>query len=148
MSSKKKKKNQVDWIIHLVANGEACECCGEVENGFLDYACNAHTHGMEKYNHPDFQMVLRYSNEDICSILNELGLRVQAGERFHAGQYVSGIFTDCDVRLDEFEETGRTVLRVMIPDGKNRFPDDKSCDAPFTLQMLETDALYRDTLFS
>lgn len=48
--------NNIDWIIHLVANG-ACDECGKEEKGFLPYTCNAHTHGMEKYGHPDFQVV-------------------------------------------------------------------------------------------
>ena len=39
--------NNIDWIIHLVANG-ACDECGKEEKGFLPYTCNAHTHGMEK----------------------------------------------------------------------------------------------------
>ena len=36
--------NNIDWIIHLVANG-ACDECGKEEKGFLPYTCNAHTHG-------------------------------------------------------------------------------------------------------
>lgn len=103
----------IDWIIHLVANGTECEECGKTESSFLPYLCNAHTHGMEKYNHPDFQMVLRTSNEEICRILNTLGLRVQQGERYFDDAYVTGIYEDCSVRLQEFEETGRKVLRVF-----------------------------------
>ena len=41
-------KPKLDWIIHLVKNGVACACCGEKENGFVEYACNCHTHGMER----------------------------------------------------------------------------------------------------
>ena len=78
------KKQKIDWIIHLVANG-VCEECGREEQLFLTYTCNAHTHGMEKYGHPDFQLVLAYPKEEICRILNTMGLRVQAGERFQAG---------------------------------------------------------------
>ena len=103
--------NNIDWIIHLVANG-ACDECGKEEKGFLPYTCNAHTHGMEKYGHPDFQVVLSLPPREIGRILNTLGLRVQEGERFQAGRYVSGIYADCDIRLDEFRETGRNVLRA------------------------------------
>lgn len=134
---------KVDWIIHLVANG-ACDGCGKSETGFLPYMCNAHTHGMERYGHPDFQMVLRVSDREIMRILNTLGLRVQAGERFLPGDLVSGIYEDCDVRLDEFEETGRNVLRVIIPDKNNIFPEDKDCMPPYCLQLLETDALCQE----
>lgn len=65
--------NNIDWIIHLVANG-ACDECGKEEKGFLPYTCNAHTHGMEKYDHPDFQVVLSLPPREIGRILNTLGL--------------------------------------------------------------------------
>lgn len=134
-------QNKVDWVIHLVANG-ACDECGKTETGFLPYLCNAHTHGMERYGHMDFQMVLRTSEEEIARILNTLGLRVQAGERFHAGDFVSDIYEDCNIRLDAFEETGRQVLRVIISDEHNVFPEDERCMEPYKQQLLDTEALY------
>ena len=133
----------IDWIIHLVANGAVCEECGKTESSFRPSLCNAHTHGMGKYNHLDFQMVLRASNKEICRILNTLGLRVQQGERFYDGAYVAGIYEDCYVRLQEFEETGRKVLRVIIPDGNNIFPESPACAAPYNLQLLKTEELSR-----
>lgn len=136
-----KSKNKVDWFIHLVANGTPCMCCDRVENSFKDYLCNAHTHGMEKYNHLDFQLVLHISSEEIMYILNELGLRVQAGEKFKNGDMVSGIFLDCDVRLMEVTEMDRKVLRVIIPDSKNRFPENPDCDYPYNQQFLSTEDL-------
>lgn len=60
------------------------------------------------------------------------------------GEMVSGIYEDCDVRLTEFEETGRTVLRVIIPDKNNRFPEDAGCDVRYTLQIFTTDFIYRE----
>ena len=63
---------KIDWIIHCCANGY-CEECGEIETGFLPFLCNAHTHGMERYGHMDFQLVLRLRNEEIMYILNTLG---------------------------------------------------------------------------
>lgn len=61
---------KIDWLIHLVANG-ACDECGAVETDFLPYMCNAHTHGLERYGHLDFQMVLfcRRRRLDESSIL-------------------------------------------------------------------------------
>ena len=115
--------NNIDWIIHLVANG-ACDECGKEEKGFLPYTCNAHT------------------PREIGRILNTLGLRVQEGERFQAGRYVSGIYADCDIRLDEFRETGRNVLRAVIPDRQNRFPEDPQCEEPYRLQSMDTEDLY------
>lgn len=131
---------KIDWVIHLVANG-ACDECGEIETGFLPYMCNAHTHGLERYGHLDFQMVLFLPTEEIGRILNALGLSVQSGERFQSGDMVSGIYEDCDVRLDEYEETGRKVLRVIIPDANNIFPEEGDCMLPYCLQFLKTDEL-------
>ena len=56
---------------------------------------------------------------------------------------VSGIFTDCDVMLKSFYETGRKVLRVIIPDSDNRFPDNPTCEEIYVLQLKETEDLCR-----
>lgn len=136
--------NKIDWIIEISGNGLVCRDCGKVENGFPDYICNAHTHGMDKYDHLDFQMVIHANPKEMCYILNEFGRRVQAGERFKAGDMVEGIFLDCPVRLDAFEECGRTVLRVIIPDSRNRFPEDPSCDYPYSFQLVPTDQLRQE----
>ena len=78
-------KPKIDLIIHCVANGVACNDCGKTEDCMLPKICNAHTHGMERYGHLDFQIVLRFDLTEICRILNTLGLRVQAGQKFKAG---------------------------------------------------------------
>ncbi|RFZ76103.1 hypothetical protein DS742_25350 [Lacrimispora amygdalina] len=133
-------KQKVDWIIHCCENG-ACDECGRVETNFLPYTCNAHTHGMERYEHMDFQMVLHLGHREIMRILNTLGLRVQAGERFKDGDMVAGIYEDCNIRLTKYIETGRWVLRVIIPDKYNVFPEDDHCMETYRLQLLKTDAL-------
>ena len=45
---------KLDWIIEIIGNGVVCAKCGKVEDSFPEYICNAHTHGMKKYHHPDF----------------------------------------------------------------------------------------------
>ena len=70
---------------------------------------------------------------------------MQQGKRFSHGELVSGIYEDCDVRLEEFEETGRTVLRVIIPDKHNIFPDDIRCMYPYTLQSIPTNMLWSES---
>ena len=133
-------ERKIDWVIHYVANGAVCEKCGGVENGFINGFCNAHTHGMEKYRHPDFQLVLDFGVSEICRILNTFGCAVQNGSRFHDGQYVTGIYENCAVLLRSFSECDRTVLRVIIPDKANRFPDERDCELPYAMQLMETDA--------
>ena len=53
---------KLDWIIEIIGNGVVCAKCGRVEDSFPEYICNAHTHGMKKYHHPDFQLVLHISD--------------------------------------------------------------------------------------
>ena len=117
----------VDWIIHYILD----------DPGPYPYLFNAHTHGMEKYRHPDFQMVLNLPQEHICYLLNTMGMRVQGGENFHDGDMVSGIYEDCSIRLKKVRETGRDVLRLIIPDKHNRFPEDENCMEPYRHQELE-----------
>ena len=135
----------MNWIIHIIGNGVPCGICGKIENIFPRFICNAHTHGMAQYAHPDFQLVLHMSDADIGFILNTLGLRVKAGERFRSGDFVEGIFEDCRIRLDEAESNGHRVLRVIIPDSKNRFPEDANCEYPYNHQLIPTDELEKLT---
>lgn len=132
----------IDWIIHLVANGVRCSFCGETEKGFLPNMCDAHTHGMDKYGHQEFQIVLMIGPELICYILNELGLRVQAGERFQDGDAVSEIIKDYDVHLKEVAVDGKKLLRVVLPDAQNRFPEDAQCAEYYNLQHQPMYMLY------
>lgn len=132
---------KINWIIHYCANGAVCADCGKVETGYLPFTCNAHTHGMERYGHKDFQIVLDLPVEYIGYVLNALGSCVQDGERFCTGELVK--FPDgLVVKLAEFEECGRKVLRVLFPDRVGRFPDQSGCMKLFTLQMRNTDDLY------
>ena len=118
---------KVDWIIHYVFDNP----------GPYPYLCNAHTHGMKKYHHLDFQMVLNLPQEHICYLLNTLGKRVQNGETFHDGDMVSCLYEDCSIRLKKVRETGRDILRLIIPDKYNHFPDEESCMEPYKHQELD-----------
>ena len=133
---------QIDWIIHLVANGVACADCGKTEDGFLPYMCDAHTHGLDKYGHLEFQCVLNIGQSMIMYILNSLGLRVQSGEKFKSGDSVSEIIKDYDIRLKEVESDGKKLLRVILPDANNKFPDDEGCEPIYSLQGLPIEELY------
>ena len=128
-------QQSIDWIIHMVGS------TGEPGNSFIDCACNAHTHGMEKYHHLDFQMVLADADA-IGYVLNSLGRRVQNGEKFKNGDLVMGIFEDCPVKLVAFEETGRNVLRVIIPDAQGIFPNEANCAYPYNIQLKPLAELY------
>ena len=136
-----KMKTNITWQIHLQENEH---CADRSRNGsFKPYLCNAHTHGMARYGHPDFQVVLRIPDSEIRRILNILCLAVQKGITFEDGEYIGGIYDDCTVRLQSFWDGDRKVLRVIIPDANNVFPDRGGCRTPYSYQLLRTDALRR-----
>lgn len=118
-------EQKINWIIHYIIDSVG-------PGGII----NTHTHGMERYQHSDFQVVLNFPCEHIAYLLNSMGRRVQNGERFTAGALVNGIYTDCPIRLEQFRETGRDVLRLIIPDRHNRFPDDPACESKYKVQFF------------
>lgn len=130
-------KTNITWQIHLVEDNSR----KAKEALFKPYLCNAHTHGMARYGHPDFQVVLRISDREISRIFNTLCLAVQKGITFEDGEYIGGIYDDCPVRLQAFYEGDRKVLRVIIPDDNNIFPERTYCQRPYSYQLLRTDAL-------
>lgn len=138
----------VDWVILLEANGCECVECGKVENNFIHGYCNAQTHGMYKYGHPEFQLVLQMKPEMIMYTLNRLGLMVQSGRRFKNGDIVDDLFEGYSALLTEFEENGRIMLRVMIPDPNHKFPNDEGCQTEYTYQALPIEDLYVDNLIT
>jgi len=81
--------------------------------------------------------MLRLPKEQIMQILNTMGLRVQAGETFKAGDMIEGLCQPgYSVRLDKAMSTGNEVLRLIVPDSKNRFPEDLDCDVPYKHQTV------------
>lgn len=135
-------ERKVDWVWHYVTNGVRCEECGKTENGFPEYICDAHTHGMNKYGHLEFQVVVNYGPEEIGRLLNEMGRRVQNGEKFKDGEVVKGLYLDCDIVLREIPDSSdQPVLRLIIPDKENRMPEESS--PPHSLQVLATPILHR-----
>lgn len=137
------RKTKPDWIIHYVANGVRCETCGNIIYPYLPDICDAHTHGLSRYGgHLEFQVILDMGPRNIGYVLNEFGFRVRSGEKFKDGDVVNGIFEDCPVRLVEMDDSeGKKVLRVVIPDSQNRWPEDKACDPPYTQQIFHLDLL-------
>ena len=134
-----KENKKPNWIIHSILNGTPCSCCGKIEYPFIDGIGDSHTHGMNKYGHPEFQMVLsdvygNYPPEVIAYVLNTLGQSVRNGARYHPGSFVQGIFLDCPIRLDKRVEGGEELLRVVIPDRFNRWPEDMACEYPYNQQ--------------
>lgn len=134
---------KVDWIIALECNGHKCDVCELTEHSFIDGFCNAHTYGMFKYEHPEFQLVLCMDDKMILYTLNMLGLRVQAGEVFKDGDIIKDLFEGYNALLKEFEYNGQKMLRVIIPDVNHNFPNDDGCQLEYTYQALPIEDLYK-----
>lgn len=131
---------KIEWIIHYVCNGAVCAECGKVEYPYPEFICDAHTHGMEKYGHLNFQVVIDYGPEEIGRLLNTMGILVQNGKRFSDGSIVEGLYLDCNVTLKEMKyDNSTSVLRLIIPDKNNKMPP--FADYPYCLQYYTLEEL-------
>lgn len=137
---------QIDWKIVYVSNEYTCEVCGKKEQHYVDYICNAYTSGLqENYGHQEIRIILDMGPQEIARILNTIGMRIRDGETFKPGDMISGIYLDCDLRVDSIDEEDDTIsaLRLIIPDSKNRFPEDELCDEIYALQKYKLKDLVR-----
>lgn len=102
---------------------------------------NAHTHGIEKtWSHPDLQIVLRVQTETINSLMHSVVDLIKAGEKIWPGRNYHKILQKYPVRFVEAEETGRKVLRMILPDKAGHFPGDDGVSEWFEGQLtLKTD---------
>lgn len=135
-------KTKVDWIIHAVMNDVECSACGTSEKPFLDGIADIQTRGMDKYGHPEFQIVLDCIDIRISQqILNSLGLRVAEGERFESGMQADDVIQNFPVRFQEFMNHKKPVLRVIFPDPNGKFPEEEGCIRDFALQAFPMEFL-------
>ena len=106
----REKMKKHGWIVHFVPDDEQSPT-----------GTNIHTHGLqENFGHPDFQLIVPLPQKMAHNILINLADRVKAGEVFTDGQVVTGVIRGFEVKMVTATETGRVVLRVVIPakDGK------------------------------
>lgn len=133
-------KEKINWIWHYLSNNVVCQVCGKHERNFPMHICDAHTHGMYLYGHPEFQVVIDYGTKEIGWLLNEMGRKVRDGQRFKHGDRIKGLFLDCEVELREIPDVnGQPIFRIIIPDKYNRWPE--NADYPYNLQILATTVL-------
>ena len=130
-------KIKLEWDIHYVTNGTLT-----VGNStFPKYICDAHTHGLNKLNHPELQLVLDYGPEEVARLINAVGIMIRKGKTFKNGDKISGLYEDCDVYIRETDDVnGKPLLRLVIPDSLNRLPENAT--EPYSLQMMSTRILY------
>lgn len=97
---------------------------------------NAHTHGfVSSWNHSDFQIVLPIDANIIMTIFHRLAERVKNGDKFEAGTRVEGVIKNYYVQFETAHESGRDVLRVVLPDPNGHLPGDLEVEEMFQGQM-------------
>jgi hypothetical protein len=102
---------------------------------------NLHTHGFdESWGHPDFGIVLPITMELGTVILQRLAELVKGGEQFVDGGTYDHVLQGLRVRMVSVPETGRKILRVLIPDKAGVLPGEEGCAAVFNEQLtVDTD---------
>lgn len=87
---------------------------------------NIHTHGLpDTHNHLDFQIVVGLDPATVLGIFLGLVDRIKKGERFRDDQVVEGVIEDRKVKMLEVDESGRQVLRIILPDPDGEVEIDK-----------------------
>ena len=117
--------NKYDWIIHYVF-GE-----GDDYGLFADI----HTHGLEKYNHPELLITIALPQEIAGAILNNLGSRIVNGERFDKSELRTDIIANnVPVKVFNTCVNEKNISLLIFPDKNLKFPDDEACEFPYNEQ--------------
>lgn len=118
---------QYGWITHYTFETEKREYNG---------LCNIHTHGLtETQNHLDLQIVIPLPQNIAHGVITQAISLIKAGTSFKDGDSSSEILNGADVYFRKFQENGRDVLRIILPDEHNKFPEDDDCDEYFKRQL-------------
>lgn len=132
------------WMLHAVVNGMKCECCGKEEYPWRPGVYDVHTDGLDDlYGHMNFQIVVGIDVHIAATLLNEMGCRVRAGAKYKQGDVLDDLLTGgYQVRLDlTTDSAAMPVLRLVLPDVAGRWPEEKDCEYPFSLQLAPTQML-------
>jgi len=100
-----------------------------------------HTHGLEQSQggHYDLEITLPVSGEDAAEVISNVVDKIKKGKEFRDGDIVSGILVGYDVKFVKRKESGRDILRILLPDRDGRYPEHADCDPRFSEQDLFID---------
>lgn len=116
------------------------------ENGCLIHYVNdmygegipsIHTHGFkEKYNADDIEIVLRVSKKTAKGICDTIKDKYEKGEFIEPYVYYRNIIKNYSVMFVETtDNSGRTLLRLLLPDVNGRMPYDNDVDEKYAKQL-------------
>lgn len=121
-----------EWTAHLVMFSE------EDENQFNRYLCDCHTHGLDKFDSLEIQVVLKVKKEIITHIIATVSAMIECGVHLQDGDLIEQVLS-CPVRIRKNEDLyGNEILRIVLPDENMKFPEDEGCDKNFIFQSLTT----------
>lgn len=112
-------KSLPEWIIHYVFDEKfAVPSMNEFE------LINIHTHGvLEKYNHPDLQVVLPLNQQLAHYVMWELVNLIKSGKTFKAGDISEEVISNYSVYFINAYENDRNVIRMIMPDKNGTLND-------------------------
>jgi len=94
------------WIVDLIRDGDKP---------------NFHSHYLESYlGHKDIQLVYPLPDNLVGGIMHTVVGNIKKGRKYKAGDITSSVLEGLDVLFVEATETGRTVLRIILPDKEGR----------------------------
>lgn len=111
-----------------------------------DAVYNVHTHGLEKSNnHKDLQIVLPVDPRSAHKIIWIVVHLIEDGFKCIPGKRTSEVFEGADVEFMLAEETGRQVIRILLPDENGKLPSDEDCNPAYREQIyIDTSGREKD----
>lgn len=131
-----------DWTIHYVQDHD-CDVCKKHGKHDMDYSyiANIHTHGLDKYGHPEICVVLDIG-EQICHVLNSIGYRIACNhEKFEEGYNDTVLANGYKVKFVKYDRDD--TLYLILPDANNHLPENISCTMPYCNQMKYAQRIHK-----
>lgn len=113
------------WFAHFVFD----------HDGNMGGMANCHTHGVwENFGHRDLQIVLPIQPEVAHGLFTTVVEQVKKGRIFKTDTAEDKVINNLDVHFREYEDQGRKLLRIILPDPTGKFPWEVGCENPYNRQ--------------
>lgn len=97
---------------------------------------NAHTHGLRAtFGHLDLQIVAWVAPEVAHGVFWSAVGRIRNGEAFAKDQVAERVIERFRVKFVAATESGRSVLRLLLPDERGTLPGEHGCEPKWDRQL-------------
>jgi|LakMenE01Jun11ns_1017448.scaffolds.fasta_scaffold9899491_2 hypothetical protein len=111
LSAQMESIDRYGWFVHYVYDDKMCP-----------YKVNVHTHHVEEsFGHKDIQICINLKPELIHMLLVNVINNIKAGVKYEPGKKYEKIVDNFKLEFIEVTESGRKVLRLLIPDEKGNY---------------------------